>query len=442
MAPSSSLKAPLLPSRKADGIGSPKEQDVKPRQGTPVSSALNLTAAAVGSGILTLPFAFACCGAFWGAVLLLILAFLSNSTLVFLLQIGRHTGRSTFEQNAEFFFGPAGANTFKSLFTVLVIFIYVAYARVVLDLVPHFLEAQFGTRWFFGEVPVGLLCMSAMYFVIVFSRSLHALRFTSGLALGCLLYFVALLFLRAFRGMTQGAVPPAAADELDSERPRFLLAPPLLISSLLCHFNIFDIDMEIQPVYRSTVVPVCYVVIYGIAILYFFVGLTGFFLFGSGVSDDVLQEFAPDLPVQLARFLLGLTNAFRIPLIVGPLHRALWHQLGFQPPLPSARAQAGITFERRLRHAAEVAGIMLIGFFIAVRLPLGKVMGLIGCTCGTLTCVCFPAAMYLRFLASGSSALQGASRQKCKLRQAHAMIVLLAGLVVTVSGVYVNIFSA
>eukprot|EP00931_Biecheleriopsis_adriatica_P067829 TRINITY_DN41897_c0_g1_i1.p1 TRINITY_DN41897_c0_g1~~TRINITY_DN41897_c0_g1_i1.p1 ORF type:complete len:418 (-),score=54.84 TRINITY_DN41897_c0_g1_i1:33-1286(-) len=412
-------RAPLLPS-KSDA-----------RQGTPISSALNLAAAAVGSGILTLPFAFACSGPLRGVAMVLFLGAISATTLVFLVKVGRATKLYTFEQNATYFFGEAGGRCFNALFTLLLFMIYMAYARTAVDLLPVFLKDQFGSCWLFEELPVGLVCVTGAYFVVVLSRSLHALRYTSALALCCLMYFVILLLLR---GLTANLPAEARSHpvHLAAEvhlRPRPWLAPPLFMSSLLCHFNMYDVELEMRTEHRGSIEVLCYAVILAIALLYILVGMVGWSLFGDGVSDDVLKDFGADGAVQLARFLLGLTNAFRIPLIIGPLHRSARHLFC-----------AGASLERapgtRHEHALEVAVIMFGGFYVCIQLPLGKVLGLIGCTCGALTCVSFPAGMYLCCLR-----LEGATagHRFLGLKQASAAIVLIVSLLIIVTGIAANV---
>ena len=138
-----------------------------------MSTALNLAASSMGTGLLTLPHAFACCGPVLCTLLLAILALTTDVTLVLLIRLGRHLGVSTFGSLMQRLFGKNGSACFQLMLISVLFLALTAMQRVVLDLLPIFMEAVCGLK----VSPLGLsMIVNVFVLSACFSGSYHALR--------------------------------------------------------------------------------------------------------------------------------------------------------------------------------------------------------------------------------------------------------------------------
>lgn len=385
------MKTPLLPEKK---------QDPQAGQGTPLSTALNLAATSVGMGLLTLPHVFAGCGPLVASILLGVLSITTDITLVLLVRMGRMLNVMTFGSLMRRIFGKSGSLVFQLTLISVLFLALTAMQRVVMDLLPIFVESICGLIP--GTVKPLALSMFVNFFVIAacFSKNYHSLRFTSGAALLCLLPFVLSLW---FNAATAVESPRSVADSTSSEG--FLLASPILASSLAGgHFSIMEMSSQLQSRYKESIYGVIHVVFLAvIPICYVSVSWAGVVLFGADTPEDILVEFQGDYVMEVARGILGFTNALRMPLILMPLHTLVCdtlHMLTVSQGAGAAGA-AGAAGESSALNAWRLflgmPMLLLSSAGLAQWLStLSSILGLLGGTCGVIGCFCVPGAMYLR----------------------------------------------
>eukprot|EP00971_Amphidinium_carterae_P246347 4892924-Amphidinium_carterae.2 len=297
----SDLVEPLLGSAQADQ-----------RRGTVTSSILNLTATAMGSGLLTLPYAYAICGPRACTCLLIILAITSDITMVNLVRVGREVKASNFSEVLQNVLGNKGKRIFQVVTACVLFLAMTSMQRVIADLLPIFIEEVLGLAS--GTVRPVLLCsvVNAALLVVCLSKTVHGLRFTSGAALICLMPFIVVIIARALTNEEHSADTAAPLHGYEG----LLVASPLLASSVMCHFNIVEIDSEMRPRCKKEIYNVVHIVsLIILPAIYAAVGLSGFILFGSSVAENVLVEFQDDGLMQVARGVLSFTNVLRVPLM-------------------------------------------------------------------------------------------------------------------------------
>lgn len=405
------MKAPLLPEKKV--------ADVQSGTGTPFSTALNLAATSMGTGLLTLPHVFACCGPKMASALLLVLAVTTDVTLVLLVKLGRMLGVTTFGSLMCRIFGKSGSLVFQLTLISVLFLALTAMQRVVLDLLPIFVESICGLIP--GTVKPLALSMFVNLFVIAacFSKNYHSLRFTSGAALLCLLPFVLSLWFNAARSTEQ----PRSTNESISQEG-FLLASPILASSLAGgHFSVIDMASQLQSRYKESIYGVIHVVFLGlIPCCYVSVSWAGVVLFGADTPEDILVEFQGDYMMEVARGILSFTNALRMPLILMPLHSLVcdtFHLLSRSAHESSALQawRLGVGMPTLLLSSAALAQYLS---------SLSSILGLLGGTCGVVGCFCVPGAMYLRvsYTKEGKTTPNGA---------AAATFAIVIGIAVVIS---------
>ncbi|CAE8615428.1 unnamed protein product [Polarella glacialis] len=388
-----SLRKPLL------GRELPSAALGKGGNATPLSSAVSLLATALGTGVLTLPYVASQSGPGQFLAVLAVMAYATDVSLILLIEVSRATGLSSLGAITGLLFGSVGSSSFQLMISSVLFLALTAMQRVVLDLLPMFLEEL-------GDLPRASLSPFAVSLVVnVFvciaclSKSFHRLRFASGAALACLLPFMASL---ARKALAAALDPATAAPRPTSESASlrgFCLAPPLLASAFGCHFGLLDISAELQPQHRDSI----YAVIHWISLVllpaaYVVVPLAGVSLFGADTAENILQEFQGDRAMELARGVLSLTNALRMPLIVMPLQVLLGDMLKTWSPAGGSKHKAGLLL-------VEAAGVplLLISSLVAARQmhTLARVLGVLGGTCGVLSCYCLPGMLYLALSRQG-----------------------------------------
>eukprot|EP00434_Breviolum_minutum_P009123 symbB.v1.2.008036.t1/scaffold490.1/size198488/7 len=406
------MKTPLLPEKKLS--------DPQAGQGTPLSTALNLAATSMGTGLLTLPHVFAGCGPLLATLLLGVLSVTTDVTLMLLVRLGRMLGVTTFGSLMRRIFGKSGSLVFQLTLISVLFLALTAMQRVVLDLLPIFVESTCGLVP--GTVKPLALSMLVNLFVIAacFSKNYHSLRFTSGAALVCLLPFVLSLWFNAARATER---PRPVTESVSSEG--FLLASPILASSLAGgHFSVMEMASQLQSRYKESIYWVIHVIFLGvIPICYVSVSWTGVMLFGADTPEDILIEFQGDSMMEVARGILSFTNALRMPLILMPLHSLVCDTL--QMLLVSSLNESNFLSAWRL-----VLGMPILLFCSAALAQylstLSSILGLLGGTCGVIGCFCVPGAMYLRVWYTQ----EGKTTSNCAV---GALFAIIIGLAVVIS---------
>ncbi|CAK0820567.1 unnamed protein product [Prorocentrum cordatum] len=380
------LQAPLL---------RPAKTSVAPaRPGTPLSAAINLTATAAGAGMLTLPWAFMRCGPGRCLGILAALAVVTDVSLVLLVRVGRATGLVSFGPVVERLFGDAGSRGFQALMAFILFSALTVFQRVVLDLLPMFLEELCSmSRGSLRPMAVSGL-VNCCVLTACMSDTFHGLRFSSGASLALLVPFVGGLLWKALDAIAdvEPVHPPVGEGSLQG----LALAPALLAGSLCCHFGIIEIDNEMQPKFRTHMYGVIHVVcLLVLPLTYALVGLAGVAALGADTSENVLVAFEGDRLMQFARGLLSVTNALRMPLMVKPLLGLVRGISGGGPPGGASRV-------------LQVAALLFCSLVLAQwMVALTSILGLLLGTVGVIGCYCLPGYMYLRLCRDGAGAASG-----------------------------------
>ncbi|CAJ1333529.1 unnamed protein product [Effrenium voratum] len=375
-------------------------------QGTFVSSVITLSAAAMGCSILALPRVFAVCGMRWSMAFLVVFALWVELSLRWLVACGRYSGRRGFRENAQYFLGADAGRAVQICQVLLlcggIVMIFVT-ASSLLGCSAREMLASLCTEEPQRQPLVKLCqahpapCMPLERVLLLISlavlplacqKSLHSLTFVSMLSFACLAYFFVVLLVRlAGKALSPEAVTFSfALDEVAV--PQFWQGPPVLLMSLLCHTTILQLDAELQPAAKPKVGAVVRTVILGEVLpVYTAVGAGGFWLHGSKVSANILEDFPGDPWMAAARLTLGLMNVAKLASAVITLREALVVSLG-----TSAKRRALRSFWGRVASSVAALGLGACG---AYAIPsLAKVLSLLGCTLGVLFSLCLPAALY------------------------------------------------
>ena len=413
------------------------------------ASVVNLCATAMGAGVLSLGHGFANTGWLLGITCLFLFAVCSDLSLLFIVRSGRACGRHTLAGVAKHYLGSAGMWTANFSLVILLFFALVLVEIVAMDLLPPVIQSIAGVSGDVGaradEMPiyasrlvVGVVAVSAV-FPLNLLKSLRSLKYTSTAAILFLGYFVSLLTVRFAQKLngygamgcageavkdtvcgalcgdtfeeTMGAAachfpwnnapmnttctvysPLIAANTGAPER--IFLSLPLMISAFLCQFNILQIDHELDAANKPKIDRIIHIAILGICCTTYIIGgFLGYALEGNCVANDVLKDFSGDDFFTAARFCIGLTNLFKIPLLLVPLRTVTNETLcaltaGRWPEKP---AQASLFI--------ETVVIYLVCFVTAYELgSISKDLDLLGSTVGIVVVFVIPALLYIKML--------------------------------------------
>jgi len=432
-------------------VHSPRHKTEAEKRGSVWSSVINLTATAMGAGMLSMPHAFAQTGVIGGLVLLLISAGLGDIGLVWLVTISRATEKTSFEGNADYYFGSRGR---KSLNTTLIVMLFgacVAIFTIVLSLIPHVIRELLNCgsnecQTIFLDQPfIGIVAVSAISYFLM-QDTLHELRLISFVALGGLgYYFIVLVTTFAARDCdrnwisssnyscddysnnawctTDGHVGPkwnpkwGVFDDYginglnayfcpqcgctDATVPKIhpsvkmigtfsecLMALPVMLSAYMCQFNIFKIDHELKADHRKYINGIIHVTFFlTTTVSYAIGGLIGYFTFGETVMSNILDEYR-SYTMTIAGGCIALTNLTKLPLLFIPLRQSIQEFCQVQP----------------MEYRWVISIILLLTTFSAAWMlqSLSKALEISGVTAGSIISYIFPGFLYYKFVSSAS----------------------------------------
>jgi len=406
-------------------------------QGTVSGSTITLCTWAIGCGILSLPRAFALCGAPYGLIFLIVFAWWVDASLKWVVLCGRYSEKSTFKENALFYLGPRGAwivyigQIFLLFGGILAVFVTVAS---LLPCVPRdLLNKMCGdsgaspsrqdadvtspiqlTQAFCSMHPVPCVPLDSFLILVTLivlplaSRdSLHSLQCFSAFSLGCLIFFCFALIVEIYRAgiaMVESGEADLVLEKQSSpimmedasitstSRGAAWQGPPILLMSFLCHTSILQLDSELCADAKRQVGTIIRTVIIKIAPpLYTVVGLGGYLVYGPHVAPNVLEDLEANMWISAAKLMLGLVNLIKIPLAMVALRREL------VASIPSARLREifRVPAGRFAATAMLLACAAVLSFHIG---SLSQVLSLLGCTVGVVFSLCLPSAMYWQLL--------------------------------------------
>ncbi|KAL2340473.1 hypothetical protein Fmac_008413 [Flemingia macrophylla] len=306
----SSLSLPLL------GSGKSNEEGEKSKSNASVTgSVFNLSTTIIGAGIMALPAAIKVVGAAVGVGAVVLLAFLTHTSLEILLRFSRAAKASSYAQLMGSAFGACGTILFRLSLLLNNTGILVVYVIIIGDVlsgtssgdgVHHFgvLQGWFGQCWWTSRAFVALLTTLLVFAPLAFFKRIDSLRHTSALAVALAIVFLlitaGITFIKLFNGsITSPRLLPNITDVTSIWN--LFTAVPVFVTAFVCHYNVHTINNELgdpslmQPVIRASLV-LC-------SSIYILTALFGFVLFGESTLDDVLANFDTDLGIPYSSLL-------------------------------------------------------------------------------------------------------------------------------------------
>ncbi|KAF8079916.1 hypothetical protein N665_0992s0006 [Sinapis alba] len=383
----------------------------------------NLATTILGAGIMALPATMKILGLVPGIVMIVLKAFLTDTTIEFLLRFSNIGNGGSYVGLMQDSFGKPGRIVLQVAVLVCNIGVLIAYMIIIGDVFEGVLERFFGKTWWDNRTVV--LLFTCLFASITAFKRIDALRFTSALSL-----FLAVVFLvitagivvtKFFRG---GLMKPKLFPNVTdlSSLWKLFTVVPALVNAFICHSNgttqnasfflakftfkrikqethllwmflVHNIQNElrdttqIRPVVRSALMMSSFVSI--------MTCVFGYLLFGESTSDDVLANFDTDLKIPFGSVLSGVVRLsyaahlmLAFPIIFYPLRVNVE---GLLFPTPSSLT----SFNRRC--GSITAGLIAVVFFGANFIPRKwGALQLIGAIASVCIGFIFPAAVILK----------------------------------------------
>lgn len=356
--------------------------DSRERQATVLSSVANLCNTIVGAGILGLPYALSHCGLPLGIGLLLGCSLGCCMSLHLLAASAKAVSAN---RPASFYVVataaiPRWAWLIDLAVAVKCFGVATSYLIVAGDMMPavcaHMgMDATLRSRtlWITIALATGgpLACASR----------LDALKWTSILSIGCVVYLAVL----ACAMLAEPSLACARDDGLSECRGALREYPdagalrvlPIFVFGFTCQQNVFSVVNELR---EPTMARIDAVILLSVAIalaLYSVVALSGYLTYGQKVKADILLSYPPDSPwIAAARAALAVVVVLSYPLQAHPsrkcaltLLRALaraagGHGLGARPK-PEVAQQAAFTQTALLSASVPIAEEVVVATLIA-----------------------------------------------------------------------------
>ena len=276
------------------------------------SSTLNLTMTAVGSVVLSLPRAYAECGWAGGTLALAVVALVVDASLVMLVGAARSARADSYEAVGTALLGPRGGALVRVSLVVLLFGSLVSLQIIIADLVAPVVNALGLGPWASRERITAVSL--AIVYPLTLADNITALASASAGAFVILLVVAGVVVAR----FAESGVVAPDASAFRADPTSLSLALPVIALAYTCHFNVIEIDRELDRggTARRHVAGVVHAATLGVSFpLYAAFSLAGYATFGANVSGDLLTEWTDDGEMAVAQAAVAVVNALKYPLV-------------------------------------------------------------------------------------------------------------------------------
>ncbi|TDH67541.1 hypothetical protein CCR75_005341 [Bremia lactucae] len=406
---------------------------IVPSKGSIRGSVFNLAGATLGAGALSLPYAVAVSGLGFAVAQLVLAAVLTIYTIRLLIRAEQITKLKCYEDLAMFCFGRKMTIFVEVNILIFCFGIAVAYLVTLGDLITPLVKLCFGVQSIFAHRWVLMTIVSGTIMLpLSLLKDISSLQFSSIVGVLSIVFLVVAVAIRSLMYTSANGIPVDISWTINLSRgPNFMLSVPIVMFAFTCQVNVFSIYTELQrPCIRrmNKVVDRATLISF---LIYLCIGGVAYLAFGPQLVDpkykgNILLSFPPnDTLIAISRAAITLTVAVAFPLNIFPCRFTI-DMMFF--------ANSEVS---RLRHIAVTSGLVLLALLLAILCPsINIVFGIIGGTCSTVVCFCFPAA-FIMHLEDGP--LLGPNKIGPLLLFIGAVVIGFVGTAVTVwSSVFHN----
>ncbi|KAL6131677.1 hypothetical protein ACLB2K_070051 [Fragaria x ananassa] len=392
MSPPAGAHAPLLPESK------------KIKQGGSVSGAVfNVSTSIIGAGIMSIPATLKVLGVIPAFVLIVIIAFLADVSVEFLMRF-THSGESrTYAGVMRESFGEVGSVAAQVCVMITNLGCLIMYQIIIGDVLSgnetgHLgvLQEWFGVQWWNSRNIALLFTLVLIMLPLVLLRRVESLGFSSAISVLLAVVFVGISSVLAILAIFEGKTKtPRLVPSLDQQTTFFDLftAVPVIVTAFTFHFNVHPIGFELgKPSDMILAVQISLVLC---AVIYFTIGLFGYLLFGDSIITDILVNFDRSSDSAMGALLndvVRLSYALHLMLVFPLLNFSLRANLDeFLFP----KRQLLTTDTRRFMFLT--IGLLVFSYLAAIAFPnIWYLFQFLGSTSAVCLAFIFPGAIVLR----------------------------------------------
>ena len=361
-------------------------------------SMFTLISAAIGGGILCLPYVFSLVGICLGVILLGFASFLAYVSMRMLLLSAERTRTYSygklFSQSSELQYAGPFLDVVTVLFGQGVV---IAYFVFLGDFIPPLADA-FGFQLSRMASILGC-CVLALPLAV--PNKLSALKYVTPISTLSLIV-TALVVIYRTPAMHSSLTDESKDIDLAVFSWALLKAFAICISSFICHTNCVSVAGElVKPTdarankiaLRSALVQL---------VLYLLIGICGYVSFASNTQQNFLKGYSDDDQlITLCRLLLSFTIFFGLPINTNPTAKACvnlvqaFKSMKADPLLPATPSDQ--TDPMRTVRIAVGFCVLVTGSIVSLFVPgIADVIGILGGSLGTLIMLVFPALIFVK----------------------------------------------
>lgn len=384
------------------------------------SSIFTLVITIMGTGVLSLPYAFLKSGVILGIILVAICSGLLYFSVQLLIACRDRSQITTYPGLAFVAMGTPAA-VFTTVILLLNLFgAGVSYLVALGNIAPTIVKDLTGWKYIFYEHGKYINDSSIIIAAIVcfvqlplgFKRELSSLRFTSLLAFFCIVYLVAYVTLNYFNYCIGDGVGTAhciwekgfykEVNLFSTSWSDIMTSLPIMVYAFTCHPYVLPIFQELHHPIKRRMEKVLYRATFLSAGLYLSMGLFGYLTFLNKTNGNILlNNFQHSSGYLLGCLGICSSVTLTMPLLVNTMRRSLqllyharYEDATHIPPLGT------------LAHVTVTVVLLVLAFLTAVVVPdLSLAFGLLGSTVNPMVCFILPALFYLKIYSPGENTL-------------------------------------
>ncbi|KAJ8442635.1 hypothetical protein Cgig2_003679 [Carnegiea gigantea] len=442
----------MSPAAGATDVGFPLLPTQRKREkedGASVSGAVfNVSTSIIGAGIMSIPATLKVLGVVPAFSLMIIVAFLADLSVEFLLRYTFSGEKRTYAGVMGESFGPIGSVLVQIFVMMLNWGDVLSGNRLGESIHLGVLQEWFGPQWWTARPYAILFLLVFVLLPLVLYRrvdnqcsicaltaplldllEIESLRFSSAVSVLLAVAFVAICSGMAISAFVQGKTErPRLFPHLNGRGSFFGLftAVPVVVTAFTFHFNVHPISTELGKQSKMTKATGISVIL--CAAIYFGVGISGYLLFGDSIVSDILVNFDRSSESPVLNDLVRLSYALHLVLVFPLLNFSLRGNVD-ELIFPGRAALAS----DNTRFLSFTFVILALTYVAAIAIPdIWIFFQYVGSTAAVSLSLIFPAAITLRDV-------RGISSTKDKVIAALMVILAVTTSVIAIATNIVNI---
>lgn len=275
----------------------------------------NLSTTIVGAGIMALPSAVKQLGLIPGLIMIVSVAFLTESSIGLILKFKRASKTSTYPGVAADAFGEGGRTLLQFCIVVNNLGMLIVYLIIIGDVLSGtmggggdhhtgLMEKWYGEKWWTSRFALLLLTTLLVFAPLISFRRVDSLRYTSALSVALAVVFVAITAGVAIVKLIEGSITvPRLMPKVDNQASfwKLFTTVPIMVTAFICHHNVLPIENELKdPTQMKSIVKKSLTLC---TVVYIATSFFGVLLFGDHTLDDILANFDSDLGIPYSSFI-------------------------------------------------------------------------------------------------------------------------------------------